>query len=781
MTTRWFGAPVQRVEDDRLLRGHGRFTDDINETGQRALECCFVRSAYAHARIRSIDASAAREMPGVVAVYTAADLPFGGLDLPLLIPHPNLTHGRTQRCLASEIVRYAGEAVAFVVATDRYVAEDAAELVSIDYEPLPVVITPEAAARADHLVHDDVPGNVAAEMLQEVGDVDAAMKSAARRKQLRFRYERGAASPMEARAVWATWSGEEHKLTVYDSTQSPTSIRGGLAVLFGLPESSVEVIAPDVGGGFGPKIMLFYPDELLVPFAAMQLGRAVKWTEDRQEHFTAVNQERGQVHEVEVGFDDDGRVVALSDDFVHDGGAYTPYGIILPIITAGQVPGPYRIPNYRVRFRDVYTNATPTSPYRGAGRPHACFVMERTLDSIASELGLDRAEVRRRNLIQPDQFPYEVGVAWQDGNTVVYDSGDYPRLLERALEMLGPKPAGDNVGMGLGIYVEGTGVGPYEGAHVQVLVSGKVVAATGIPSQGQAHATVWAQVVADELGVDVSDVEVSSGDTRRFSWGVGTFASRGAVTAGNAMHVAARMVATRAKQIAAEQLEANPDDLELVGGRVRVKGSPDRGIPLAAVAVLSNPVRYAFGGGTEAATQFASKPRPGPPLHEGEQPGLEATGYYSPPGSTWASGCHAAYVRVEPKTFRLEILKYVVVHDCGRVINPLVLQGQIEGGVAQGIGGAFYERLAYDADGQLRNASFMEFLIPYATEIPPIEIDHFETPSPLNPLGVKGAGEAGVIPVGAVIGSAIEEALGVPITEMPLSPLKLYELSMLKK
>ena len=781
MTTRWFGAPVQRVEDDRLLRGHGRFTDDVNETGQRALECCFVRSPYAHARIRSIDASAARQMAGVVAVYTAADLPFGGLDLPLLIPHPNLTHGRTQRCLASEIVRYAGEAVAFVVATDRYVAEDAAELVSIDYEPLPVVITPEAAARADHLVHDDVPGNVAAEMLQEVGDVDAAMKSAARRKQLRFRYERGAASPMEARAVWATWSGEEHKLTVYDSTQSPTSIRGGLAVLFGLPESSVEVIAPDVGGGFGPKIMLFYPDELLVPFAAMQLGRPVKWTEDRQEHFTAVNQERGQVHEVEVGFDGDGRVVALSDDFVHDGGAYTPYGIILPIITAGQVPGPYRIPNYRVRFRDVYTNATPTSPYRGAGRPHACFVMERTLDSIASELGLDRAEVRRRNLIQPDQFPYEVGVAWQDGNTVVYDSGDYPRLLERALEMLGPKPAGDNVGMGLGIYVEGTGVGPYEGAHVQVLVSGKVVAATGIPSQGQAHATVWAQVVADELGVDVSDVEVSSGDTRRFSWGVGTFASRGAVTAGNAMHVAARMVATRAKQIAAEQLEANPDDLELVGGRVRVKGSPDRGIPLAAVAVLSNPVRYAFGGGTEAATQFASKPRSGPPLHEGEQPGLEATGYYSPPGSTWASGCHAAYVRVDPKTFRLEILKYVVVHDCGRVINPLVLQGQIEGGVAQGIGGAFYERLAYDADGQLRNASFMEFLIPYATEIPPIEIDHFETPSPLNPLGVKGAGEAGVIPVGAVIGSAIEEALGVPITEMPLSPLKLYELSMLKK
>jgi len=774
MTTRWFGAPVQRLEDERLLRGKGRYTDDI---GEGALECCFVRSPYAHARITSIDVTAAREVPGMVAVYTAADLPFGDRDLPLLIPHPNLTHGRTQRCLASEVVRYAGEAVAFVVADSRYVAEDAAELVQVEYEPLPVVITPEAAARAERLVHEDVPGNVAAEMLQEVGDVEAAMAGAPHRKKLRLRYERGAASPMEARAVWARWSADEHKLTVYDSTQSPTSIRGGLAVLFGLPESNVEVIAPDVGGGFGPKIMLFYPDELLVPFAAMQLGRPVKWTEDRQEHFTAVNQERGQLHEVEVGFDDDGRVLALSDDFIHDGGAYTPYGIILPIISAAQLPGPYCITNYRVRFRDMYTNATPTSPYRGAGRPHACFVMERTLDAIAQELKLDRVEVRRRNLIQANEFPYTVGVAWQDGNTVVYDSGNYPELLDRALKLLGPKPSGDRVGMGLAIYVEGTGVGPYEGAHVQVLVSGKVVAATGIPSQGQAHATVWAQVVADELGVDVKDVEITSGDTRRFAWGVGTFASRGAVTAGNAMHVAARMVAEKAKEVAADHLEANPADIELAGGRAFVKGSPDKGMPLGAVAVLSNPVRYAFGGGTEAATQFAGRARPGPPLKGGEQPGLEATGYYSPPGSTWASGCHAAYVRVDPKTFRLEILKYVVVHDCGRVINPLVVQGQIEGGVAQGIGGAFYERLAYDDDGQLRNASFMEFLMPYATEIPPIEIDHIETPSPLNPLGVKGAGEAGVIPVGAVLASAIEDALGVPITEMPLSPLKLFELS----
>src|SRR6266550_4349237 len=557
MTTRWFGERVQRAEDDRLLRGKGRFTDDIDEG---ALESVLVRSPYAHARIRSIEVGAARMLPGVSAVYTAKDLPFGETDLPILIPHPNLTHGRTQRCLASEVVRYAGEAVAFVVAESRAIAEDAADLVEVDYEPQPVVITREASARADRLVHDDVPSNVAAEMNQEVGDVDKALAAAPRRRSLRLRFERGAAAPMECRAVWARWSAGEKKLTVYDSTQSPTSIRGGLAVLFSLPESSVEVIAPDVGGGFGPKIMLFHPDELLVPYAAMQLGRPVKWTEDRQEHFTAVNQERGQVHEVEVGFDGDGRVLALSDDFIHDGGAYTPYGIILPIISAAQLPGPYRLPNYRVRFRDVYTNATPTSPYRGAGRPHACFVMERTLDAIAAELGLDRAEVRRRNLIQAGEFPYDVGVAWQDGNTVIYDSGDYPTLLDKAIAKLGPKPPGDNVGMGIGIYVEGTGVGPYEGAHVQVLVSGKVVAATGIPSQGQAHATVWAQVVADELGVDVGDVEVTSGDTRRFPWGVGTFASRGAVTAGNAMHVAARMVADKAKHIAADHLEADPAD-----------------------------------------------------------------------------------------------------------------------------------------------------------------------------------------------------------------------------
>lgn len=774
MTTRWFGERVQRKEDDRLLRGAGRFTDDY---GEGALECAFVRSPHASARILSIDTATAAALHGVSAVYTAADLPFGEIDLPLLIPHPDLKHPRTQKCLAYEQVRYVGEAVAFVVAENRYLAEDAADLVQVEYEPLPAVVTPEVAAVAKRLVHPEVPGNIAAEQVQEVGDVEAALATAPHRLDLSLRFERSAAHPLECRAVWARWNESERRLTVYDSTQSPTSIRGGLAVLFNLPETSVEVIAPDVGGGFGPKIMLFHPDELLVPLAAMRLGRPVKWTEDRREHFTAVTHERAQVHEVRVGFDGDGRLLALDVDFLHDGGAYTPYGIILPIITAGQLTGPYRVPNYRVRFRDLYTNTTPTSPYRGAGRPHGTFVMERTIDAIASELGLERAEVRRRNLIGPGDFPYDVGLAWQDGGRVVYDSGDYPRLLEEAVARLGPKPPGANIGMGLAMYVEGTGVGPYEGAHVQVLVSGKVVASTGIPSQGQAHATVFAQVVADELGVRPEDVEVTTGDTRRFQWGVGTFASRGAVMAGNAMANAARLVAEKARRVAADHLEADPADLELAGGEVRVKGAPGRAMPLSAVAILSNPLRYAFGGGAEIATQFRDSSRPGPPLPDGEKPGLEATGFFSPTASTWAAGVHACHLHVDPQTFRIRFLRYVVVHDCGRVINPLVLDGQIQGGVAQGIGGAFYERLAYDADGQLRNASLMEFLMPYATEVPDVEIHHFETPSPLNPLGIKGAGEAGTIPVGALVASAVEDALGIRIRQMPLSPLRLFELT----
>ena len=460
-----FGQSVERREDFKLLRGLGRFTDDIDDG---ALEACVVRSPFAHARIRAIDVSRAASMPGVVKVYTAQDLPFKDRPLPLLIPHPSLHHPKTQKCLAVEGVNYVGEAVAFVVAQNRYLAEDAADLVDVDYEPLPAVVRPETAVTTSFLVHEDVPGNVAGEMTQEVGDVERAMNGAPHVLRKRLRIERSAGHPMEGRAVWARWHEREGRLLVYDSTQSPTSIRGGLAVLFQLPETAVEVIAPDVGGGFGVKIMLFYPEEILVPFAARDLGLPVKWTEDRQEHFVAANHERAQVHEVTVGFDDDGRLLALDVDFIHDAGAYTPYGMIIPLVTTGSLPGPYRISNLRIHFRDVYTTTTPTSPYRGAGHPQACFVMERTLDAVAAELGLDRAEVRRRNLIQADQFPYETGTRWSDGGWTVYDSGDFPALLDKCLATLGSKPPGDHVGLGLAMHVEGTGPGPYEGAHIQV-------------------------------------------------------------------------------------------------------------------------------------------------------------------------------------------------------------------------------------------------------------------------------------------------------------------------
>jgi len=584
--------------------------------------------------------------------------------------------------------------------------------------------------------------------------------------------------PLEGRAVVARYDELEDRLLLHDATQAPTGVRFGLAMLFGMEIERVHVVAPDVGGGFGVKVIQFYPEEVLVPWAARLLRTPVKWVEDRREHFIGSNQERGQIHHVRVAAGVDGRILALEDHFEHDTGAYCSYGLILPIITAAQLPGPYRVPNYKVRFRDLYTNCTPTSPYRGAGRPHGCFVIERVMDAIAAELGLERAEVRRRNLIQPDEFPYEVGTMWQDGGMTVYDSGNFPELLRVAVEALGPRPEGKGVGMGLAMYVEGTGVGPYEGARVQVLVGGKVVASTGIPSQGQGHATVFAQIVADELGVGVDDVTITGGDTRRFAWGVGTFASRGAVMSGNAMATAARAVAEKAKRIAADHLEAAPEDLELVGGTVRVKGSPGRSMPLAAVAILSNPLRYAFGGGAEIATQFQPQAKAGPPLAEGEAPGLEATGYFSPASdSTWAAGCHAAYVKIDPRTFSLKFLKYVVAHDCGRVINPMILEGQIQGGIAQGIAGAFYERLLYDEEGQLRNASFMEFLMPYATEIPDVEMHHIETPSPLNPLGIKGAGEAGTIPVAAMLASAIEDAIGARVDEMPLYPSRLFELS----
>jgi aerobic carbon-monoxide dehydrogenase large subunit len=795
MTTRMVGEPVRRVEDARLVTGNGRYLDDL---GHDAFEVAFVRSPHAHAKVLDIDVTGALDVDGLVAVYTYEDLVADQEEhatrvaepLPLLIPHPTLTHGRTQYALANGEVNYVGEAIVMVVAHDRYAAEDVVERIRVDYEPLPAVVGVAAARAAEHLVHPDVPGNVAARTVQETGDADAVIDKAPHSLRLDLAIERSASMPMEGKGVLARWDPDDRSLTVHTSTQTSTSVRQAVAAKLSLPVDRVEVITPDVGGGFGVKIMHPWPEEVLVPWAAHRLGHPVKWTEDRREHFVSSAHERGQLHEVRVGYDDDGRLLGLSVRFWHDHGAYTPYGLIVPIITSTQLLGPYKPGVYRVEFESLYTNTVIVTPYRGAGRPQGCFVMERTMDAIAADLGLDRTVVRERNFIQPEEMPFDQGLVFQDGRPLLYDSGDFPASLARLKEMVGwddfeayreqARAQGRRVGIGLACYVEGTGVGPYEGGHVRVETDGTVVVSTGLTTQGQGHQTMLAQIVADELGVPFDRIRVTTGDTRRFKYAVGTFASRTAVMSGSAVAVTARAVREKALRIAATALEASVDDLEIVDGHVRVKGTGDSAatqIDLGTVAVLSNPLRYAFDEAAKRATQFAlPADSDKPPVGAGESPGLESSQFYSPPRSTFANGMHAVVVETDPDTADVRILRYCVVHDCGTLINPMIVEGQIHGGVAQGVGGALYERMEYAPDGQLLNASFMDFLMPYASEVPEVEIDHLVTPSPLNPLGVKGAGEAGVIPGSAAIAAAIEDAEGITIRRMPISPSELFHL-----
>jgi len=750
------GARPPRNEDARLLTGQALFLDDLDLPGM--LHAAFLRSPYAHARIRSIDADRALAMDGVVAVYTAADL-------------GAVFHERTQVPLAKEKVRHVGEPVALVVATSRYVAEDAAAEIAVDFDMLDAAVDLERAlAPGAPLVHDDLESNLAAHVVQARGDWAAARAAAHRVIGRRLVYDRGAAAAMENRGVVAQWDARAQRLTIWDTTQAPIPIRNGLAAMLGLSEPQVRVIAPFIGGGFGPKIMMFYPEEVLVPWAARALGRPVKWASDRAEDFVSTTQERGQVHDVELAVDGEGRILGLADRFLHDTGAYDPYGLTVALNSQANALGLYRVPAYSSEFRAVFTHKPIVTPFRGAGRQHGTFVIERMLDLAARELGLDRAEIRRRNLLAPEEFPVRQGIVYQDFTELTYDSGDYAPLLERAKELVGwdrflaeeqprRRAAGRASGIGLVTYVEGTGIGPYEGARIQVQTSGKVTIATGVGTQGQGHFTAFAQIAAEALGVAVADVEVVTGDTDQFHWGCGTFASRGAVVAGNAVHAAATAVADKARALAAQLLGVAPGAIELTGGAARVAAEPTRAIGLGELAARANPLRGAVVPGTE--------------------PGLEATRYFGPERGATAAGVHAMVVEVDPETFAVEIERMVVVHDCGRVLNPTIVEGQIHGGVAQGIGNAFYEQLVFDEGGQLMNGSFMDFLLPTALDVPRMEVDHRETPSPLNPLGTKGAGEAGAIPVGALFAQAVEDALDLPgfeIREIPLSPSRLFEL-----
>ncbi len=784
MTTRYFGAPITRNEDPRLLTGQALFVDDVELPGM--LHAAFLRSPYAHARLRSIDVSGALAREGVMAAYTAADLGDYWQPGPLLVPPPpvegSVFHARTQVPLARDKVRHVGEPIAVVIAESRYLAEDALSDILVDFEALPAVVSLEQALAPDTFgnrglapdaarVHDDLESNVAAHVIQRKGgDYAEARARADLVLKRRFRYDHGAAAAMENRGIVAQWDARAAKLTVWDTTQAPIAIRNGLAGMLGLSENQVRVIAPFIGGGFGPKIMMFYPEEVVLPWAAIRLNRPVKWIEDRAENFVATTQERNQIHEAEIALAADGRILGMHDVFLHDTGAYDPYGLTVPLNSQCTLLGPYHIPSYYSACTVLFTNKTIVTPYRGAGRQHGVFVIERLLDLAARELGMDRTEIRRKNYIPPDRFPYNNEVIYQDFAPLVYDSGNYGPILDRALEMIGYeaflreeqprlRAAGRRVGIGVVAYVEGTGIGPYEGARVKVQTSGKVSLVTGVGTQGQGHYTSFAQVAAEQLGVDVRDVEVITGDTDQFYWGAGTFASRGAVVAGNAINEAAKDVRRKALRLAAEHFECSEEDLELVEGQVRVKGVPARTIGLGQLAAQANPLRGAVKPGTV--------------------PGLEATNYFGPASGATAAGVHAMIVEVDPETLDVEIKKYVVVHDCGTVINPLILEGQVQGGVAQGIGNAFYEQLVYDDNGQLLTGTFMDYLIPTALEMPPIQTGHTVTPSPLNPLGIKGAGEAGAIPVGALFAQAVEDALAVPgleILEIPLSPGRLWEL-----
>jgi CO/xanthine dehydrogenase Mo-binding subunit len=722
------------------------------------LHAAIVRSPHAHARIGAIDAARALKAPGVAGIVTFADLGDAARPLPIVPPHPAL-RGKNFHLLAGDRARFVGEAVAVVVAESRYAAEDARALVDVAWEPLPPV--PEPSAPGPARVHDDVPDNLAGRVTLAHGEVAAALQAAPRRARLTLRIGRAGGQPMETRGVVAEYSAVADLLTVWASSQVPHQVRQFICEVLGLEPHRVRVVAPDVGGGFGAKLIV-YPEDVLIPFLALRFARPVRWLEERIEHMLTATQERTQVHTVEVGFDHEGRLLALRDRFVHDTGAYAPRGLVVPLLSASMLAGPYRVPAVEVTFDSVYTNRVPVTPYRGAGQPQAVFVIERVMDLIARETSRDRAAVRLANLVQPADMPYDVGLPnYRGAGNVVYDSGDYPAVLRRALEMADyerlakecalARAEGRLLGVGVACYVELTGVGPFEGATIRADAAGRITVFTGVPSQGQGLETTLAQVAADELGVTPEDVAVIGGDTLGIGQGVGTFASRAAVVGGTAVALAARALRAKAVRLAAQALGVAADEIQQHGKVFAERASPERRIELGRVAAV-------------AAAATAS---------HGVAPGLEATHFFQPSGIAYSSGAHVALAEVDPDTLRVRLRGYWVTHDSGRLINPTIVEGQIHGAIALGIGSVLLEQVRYDDAGQPLAASFMDYALPRGDDVPPIEIDHLETPSPLNPLGLKGVGESGTLPVAAVVASAVEDALagrGIQVTRVPLAP-----------
>ncbi|WP_254926152.1 xanthine dehydrogenase family protein molybdopterin-binding subunit [Bordetella genomosp. 11] len=761
------GRRIERIEDGPLLRGKGKYVGDVEVPG--GLHAAFVRSPHAHATILGIDTAAALQTEGVVAVLTAADMSryLTNLRMPLGFPTTALPAGITPFVLTPQEVCFVGEAVAMVIANSRYAAEDGAADVQVDYAPLPAVsdcrqaLEPQAPR-----VRTDFPDNALTRFTVAYGECEQAFAQAAHVFKDSLHQHRGGAHPMEGRGVVAEYDELRDTLTVWSSTQMAHELQFTLAELLGLPETRIRVIAPDVGGGFGAKFLI-YPEEIAIAAAAFHLRQPIKWIEDRVEHFLSSIQERDQFWDVEIAVDAQARVLGIRGSMIHDQGAYTPQGINCPYNAVTGVTGPYIVPAFSIDAVVAQTNKIYTIPVRGAGYPEGAFVMERLLDRVARGMGLDRAEVRRRNLVTVDKLPYVKPLKQRSGKPITLDTGDYLQSQETVLHTIDyagfaqrkaqARARGRHIGIGLANAVKGTGRGPFESASVRISATGHISAATGAMAMGQGMRTAMAQIVADVLGVRVNDVQVVSGDTSSISMGIGGFASRQTVTGGSSMLLAARQVEAKARKVAAHVLKVEEDALEVRDGVVRVRNSPENAITLAQIA-------------------RALRGIPGYDLPPGAGAGLEATVCWEPDAMTYANACHACEVEVDIDTGNVAILRYVALQDCGRLINPLIVEGQIHGGIVHGIGNALFEYMRYDQNAQPLTTTFADYLLPTSTEIPHLELLFTQSPTAANPLGVKGVGEVGTIPVTAAIASAIDDALSdfnVHVSAIPVDPVQL--------
>jgi carbon-monoxide dehydrogenase large subunit len=764
------GQSVPRVEDEALLRGKGRFIDDLHLPGM--LEAAFVRSPHAHALVRGIRKDAALALKGVHAVLDRADV------LHLLrnehmivgLPSKDYKQDLNRPALVADEAVHVGQPVAIVVAENRYLAEDAAALVEVDWEPLAAIsdcraaLVPSAAK-----AHRRSPHNLLAEFTMGYGEVDAAFASAKHVFRESFWQHRGGSHSIECRGTIAARDAHDGRLTMWSSTQMPHAAQRVLCDMLGMDEDAVRVVTPDVGGGFGPKLV-FYPEDICVVLAAMIVERPVKWIEDRLEHFVATTQERDQYWEVEVAVDGEARLLGIRGSLIHDHGAYTARGVNLPYNSAEQIAVGYELPAYRMKVQLALTNKVAVTPVRGAGHPQGVFVMERLLDRVARELGLDRADVRRRNLVPAQKMPYQTGVKNRGGVPVVLDTGDYPRCQEDALERATwsgfpqrkeeARKAGRYLGIGLANFVKGTGRGPFETVAVRIGPSGRILVYTGAAAMGQSTRTMLAQIVADQLGGDMANVSVVAGDTGTVATGMGGSNSRQAVLAGTSAHTAALKVRSKVIRIASHLLEAAEEDLEIEGREVHVKGVKDMAVDFGKIAsAVAGTAGYSLPGGVE--------------------PGLEAMESVVIDPMTYANGTAVVEVEVDIHTGGVRIVQLVFVHDAGRILHPQVVDGQLVGGVAHGIGNALYEWMRYDDEAQPLTGTLADYLLVTSTEMPRVELAHHESPTPLNPLGIKGVGECGVIPIAPAVISAVEDALqpfGARIQRTPITPADIVAL-----